>query len=198
MTFANDDPRSLYELSLAQLWQLFPIMLCESNQEYSNWYATVVAELSDLLGAEISRVSHIGSTAVPGLVAKPIVDILLEVSPETDKQTVLDRILGAGWLLMNAGPASELRMAFNKGYTPQGFAERVLHLHIRSSGDWDELYFRDFLVAHPKTAEAYAELKRELAKRFKHDRDAYTAAKGDFIAEVVQQARMEFPGRYSN
>ncbi len=68
-----------------------------------------------------------------------------------------------------------------KGYTPQGFAEKVFHLHIRHPCDWDEIVFRDFLRQNPAKAQEYARLKTSLQKRFEHDRDAYTEAKSDFI-----------------
>ena len=86
-------------------------------------------------------------------------------------------------------PAPEYRLDLCKGYTPQGFADRVFHLHIRHPGDWDEIVFRDYLRQNPRKAEEYAELKIELQKRFKHNRDAYTEAKGAFIRACVKEAR---------
>ncbi|MEG1980665.1 MAG: GrpB family protein, partial [Victivallaceae bacterium] len=87
-------------------------------------------------------------------------------------------------------------MLFYKGYTPDGFAAEVFHLHLRNPGDWDELYFRDYLRLHPEIADEYAVLKAELAVKYKFDRDAYTLAKGDFIRRQTAAARIEFPGRY--
>lgn len=63
------------------------------------------------------------------------------------------------------------------------------HLHIRYSGDWDEPYFRDYLLAHPDTANAYGELKVKLQKLYEHDRDGYTDAKTDFIREITNRAK---------
>ena len=84
--------------------------------------------------------------------------------------------------------APEYRLDLCKGYTPQGFAEKVFHLHICHPGDWDEIVFRDYLRRSPRKAEEYAELKIELQKRFKHNRDAYTEAKGEFICACVKEA----------
>jgi GrpB-like predicted nucleotidyltransferase (UPF0157 family) len=84
----------------------------------------------------------------------------------------------------------------NKGYTPAGFAEKVFHLHIKPSGDWDELYFRDYLRVHPEIAREYEVLKLSLKAQFEHNRDAYTQAKSDFITRYTQKGRDEFPGRY--
>ena len=80
---------------------------------------------------------------------------------------------------------------FLGGYTSIGFAERVFHIHVQyySDTESDEIIFRDYLIAHPETAKAYADLKRSLWKNFEHDRDGYTAAKGDFIRTVTERAK---------
>jgi GrpB-like predicted nucleotidyltransferase (UPF0157 family) len=80
--------------------------------------------------------------------------------------------------------------------TPSGFAEKVYHLHVKPSGDWDELYFRDYLRKHPDVARQYETLKLGLKEQFEHDRDAYTSAKSEFVKEYTQKARKEFGGRY--
>ncbi|MGM0498943.1 MAG: GrpB family protein, partial [Bacillota bacterium] len=73
-------PKSLSEMSLEELWQLFPIILKEHNPEYKNWYLEEKFNLTAVLPEKnIGRINHIGSTAVPGLLAKPTVDILLEI-----------------------------------------------------------------------------------------------------------------------
>ena len=90
---------------------------------------------------------------------------------------------------MNTAPR---RIDLNKGYTENGFAERVFHLHLRYAGDHDELYFLRYLNEHPDTAKAYEALKLSLWKRFEHDRDGYTAAKGDFIRRVTETAKAEY------
>lgn len=87
-------------------------------------------------------------------------------------------------------------MTFMKGYTLQGFAEKVFHLHVRYVGDWDELYFRDYLRFHPDISQQYGILKVELQQRFEHDRDGYTHAKTDFIKRYTQLARNEFIKKY--
>ena len=68
-------------------------------------------------------------------------------------------------------------MSFNKGYTEEGFAEKVFHLHLRYFGDNDELYFRDYLNERPDIAEKYEQLKLSLWKKYEHDRDGYTEAR---------------------
>jgi GrpB-like predicted nucleotidyltransferase (UPF0157 family) len=86
-------------------------------------------------------------------------------------------------------PTPPPHVMFLKGYLPDGFAERVYHIHVRYLGDWDEPYFRDYLIAHPETAAEYAALKIRLHKDFEHDRDGYTKSKSEFIRAVTYRAR---------
>ena len=88
------------------------------------------------------------------------------------------------------------RIDFNKGYTLQGFAERVFHLHLRYIGDNDELYFRDYLLNNAAVAKEYERLKLDLQKRYEHDRDAYTSNKSGFVKYYTEQGRRLFAGRY--
>lgn len=188
--------RPLSELSLAELWELFPVVLAEPDPRWAQRYEQARADLAALWGPQAVRISHIGSTAVPGLLAKPTVDILLEVTDDVSPHQVLDRSAAAGWTHMPGAAVRPVRLSFNRGYTPAGFAEQVFHLHVREAGDWDELYFRDHLVAHPEVAREYERVKRTAADRFEHDRDAYTEAKSDFVRSVTARARAETGGRH--
>ena len=185
---------TLEEMSLEELWQLFPIFLREYQDEWKDWYAEERLRLLSFLSAnQLVRISHIGSTSVETIWAKPIVDILLEIPKETDMAVTRDLLLQNGYLLMSE---SQGRMSFNKGYTPSGFAERVFHLHLRYEGDHDELYFRDYLQEHPAVAEDYEKLKLSLWKQYEHNRDAYTEAKTDFIKNYTEEAKKLYGGRY--
>jgi len=190
--------KDLSELTLKELWELFPIVVKPYDPRYPDWYREERERITAALGAqELFRIQHIGSTAVPSLPAKPTVDILLELAPDADAARAKRRLREAGWLLMKADEERPcLWLAFNKGYTPQGYAERVFHLHVRRPGDWDELYFRDWLRENPGAAADYAALKLRLAAQFTHDRDGYTDGKGAFVSRGVQQARQAFSGRY--
>lgn len=193
----NPMPKPLSELSLEELWDLFPILLKEYNPAYPLWYEEERCSLLGCVGGEnVERISHIGSTAVPGLLAKPTVDILLELSPGCDWVRQKHALEGAGWTLMSEEYGPEPRLSFNKGYTPEGFAERVFHLHVRRPGDWDELYFRDYLKTHPEAAEEYAALKQSLWNAYEHDRDGYTHAKTEIVKRFTQLARAELGSRY--
>lgn len=190
--------KSLSEMSLEELWQLFPIILKEHNPEYKKWYQEEKIKLKDALAEKyIERINHIGSTAVPGLLAKPTVDILLEISSDVDLARIEAEIKNAGWTLMHRNRADEeLNLVFNKGYTPEGFADKVFHLHLRFLGDWSELYFRDYLIKYPEIAADYGELKQKLEKEYKNNRDDYTEAKTEFIEKWTSEARKEFKNKY--
>ena len=73
------------------------------------------------------------------------------------------------------------RIIFNKGYTPDGYADKVFHVHIHRIGDNREILFRDYLIAHPEAAKKYEQLKQSLQPTYKHDRDGYITAKTKFI-----------------
>lgn len=189
--------KPLSELSLQELWQLFPIILKDHNPAYRAWYLAKEEEIrNNLTGIPIIRINHIGSSAVPGLISKPTIDILLEVDRSCNLTELKDQLLQAGWILMLSEDQPELRLEFNQGYTQNGFAERVFHLHVRYYADWDELYFRDYLLAHPAIAEEYAQLKLGLWKQYEHNRDGYTQAKSQFVQKYSALAHAEFGKKY--
>lgn len=181
--------KDLSDLSRKELWQLFPIILAPHDPAYEERYAVMEQQLVAFLHPR--RISHIGSTAVPGLLAKPCIDILAETTLDRDR--VISSLTGAGWVKHFEDDRS---IIFNQGYTPAGFAEEVYHLHVRAPGDHDELYFRDYLRDHADVANEYAELKTDLATRFRHHRDNYTDAKSEFIAHYTALARQQYGERY--
>lgn len=188
--------KRLEEMTLKELWQMFPIVLKPYNQQYACWYREMAEKLKAIFdGTDDVRIYHIGSTAIPGLLAKPIVDILMEFMPGRNLGWIKERLNAAGWFCTLE---SSKRLSFNWGYTPDGFAECVYHLHVRYWGDHDALYFRDYLLAHPDTARKYGELKQKLAGPYKHDRDGYTRRKTDFVDKYTQEGKREFAGRYED
>jgi GrpB-like predicted nucleotidyltransferase (UPF0157 family) len=80
-------------------------------------------------------------------------------------------------------------MMFVKGYTEEGMKGQSFHIHIRYIGDWDEIYFRNYLIEHPHFAKEYEQLKIDLSARYKYDREAYTNSKTDFVKRIVKLAR---------
>ncbi len=136
--------------------------------------------------ALVIGIEHFGSTAVPGLIAKPIIDILIAVhSLERAKSDAVAPIRSLGYAYWEDNPKAD-RMFFVKGMPPYG-ARRTHHVHITEpDGEmWQRrLAFRDYLRAHPDEAERYAALKRDLAKRYAADREEYTVAKTDYVEAV--------------
>ena len=190
----DESSHQLLKMSLAELWELFPIILSPYNPLWREWFEEEKAFLLKPLASEkVLRISHIGSTAIGGIWAKPIIDILVEVPREASLSQLKEALLEAGYLCMQETPT---RISFNKGYTLQGFAEKVFHLHLRYWGDNDELYFRDYLQEHLLVARQYEALKLSLWKPYQHDRDAYTAHKTDFIRKYTQIAKKRYQGRY--
>ena len=179
--------KNLSEMTLAELWQLFPIRLTEHQACWREWFIEEQAALRAALNGMTARISHIGSTAVEGIWAKPIVDLLMETAEE-DFAAAEKAALACGYRVMSREAG---RISFNKGYTENGFAERVFHLHLRVTGDCDEVYFREYLRAYPAEAKEYEALKLDLWKKFEHDRDAYTQAKTEFIAGRTASAKSE-------
>ena len=93
--------KELSEMTVEELWQLFPIILKEHNPEYKVWYDIEKTKLIKEFGKIILRINHIGSTAVKGLIAKPTVDILMEISPKSNVNEVKEKLMTMGWLLMS-------------------------------------------------------------------------------------------------
>lgn len=186
-------PKKLSEMTLEELWQLFPIFLTEHNDNWITWYNEESQRLRVLLSDTKARISHIGSTAMENIWAKPIIDILVEIPEENDIHKVKDLIARNGYACMAENAQN---ISFNKGYTENGFSEKVFHLHLRYWGDHDELYFRDYMNDNPMIAKEYEKLKLALWKLYEHDRDGYTNAKHEFISEYTQKAKEKYKDRY--
>ena len=135
-------------------------------------------------GIAAKRVEHIGSTAVPGLGAKPIIDLMLGVSIVEIAQPQIEALEGIGYEWRGETVPGTLYLRKAK---PHRFN---LHLTQWEGTFWrDHLLFRDFLRTHPEIAQDYENLKRELMPRLATDPPAYNAGKTSFIESIVQQAR---------
>ena len=186
--------KELSEMTLEELWNLFPIFLVRHDDRWNDCYKGMESTIADLLaGCPVERISHIGSTAIQGIWAKNIVDVLVEISGKADMEEIAHILERNGFIAMSSG---KRRIALNKGYTKEGFADKVYHIHLRYAGDNDKLYFRDYLNEHPLIAKEYETLKLELWKKHEHDRDAYTEAKTDFVRKWTTEARRTYGDRY--
>jgi GrpB-like predicted nucleotidyltransferase (UPF0157 family) len=185
-------PKNLDEMTDEERWRLFPVILTPHDPAWAKKYLKEKEVVERAAGSNnVVRINHIGSTAVPGLIAKPTIDILLEIKDSADTSALITGMQKAGYRHLEQPDKPPPQMMFIKGYTPRGFKGQVFHVHIRYSGDWEELYFRDYLISHPGAAMEYARLKVELRQKHEFNRDAYTDAKGEFIAHIVALARQE-------
>lgn len=172
-------------MTLEELWELFPITLSDHNPKWREWADSEIGHLRVILEMFSPRITHIGSTAIPAIKAKPIVDILVEVPDDCGMSAIQGILKESGYICMST---AENRMSFNKGYTPDGYAEKVFHIHIHRIGDNDEICFRDYLIRHDDSAKEYEALKLELISKYRKNRDAYTDAKSEFVKRIVMLA----------
>jgi GrpB-like predicted nucleotidyltransferase (UPF0157 family) len=187
---------NLSEMTNEELSKLFPIILSKHNAAWSNNYQKEKAILERGIGKEnIARINHIGSTVIPGILAKPTIDILIEINDTADIKKLIWNIQSVGYIYTKKPENPPPHMMFIKGYTPEGFKGQAFHVHVRYVGDWDEIYFLRYLLKHPEIALEYEKLKLELKSKFEHDRDGYTNAKTDFIKRITNVARLEFLGK---
>jgi GrpB-like predicted nucleotidyltransferase (UPF0157 family) len=145
------------------------------------------AAIIDATGILFVALEHIGSTAVPGLAAKPIIDMMAAVHSLDDGVTAMDLLAALGYRYVETEMPRRFllrRHASQRGCT--------FHLHIVEHATWNERkerLLRDYLRAHPDMARAYGDLKQQLATHHAHDLPAYTRAKTAFIQFVIDQAR---------
>jgi GrpB-like predicted nucleotidyltransferase (UPF0157 family) len=184
--------KKLSEMSNEELWRLFPIIITEYNEDWPKFYNEEKLHIEKAIGVEnIFRINHYGSTSIPGMIAKPTIDILLEVFEHVENGHIIRKMEEIGYIYSPQVNNPPPHMMFLKGYTLEGFKGQAYHVHVRYAGDWDELYFRDYLISNPDLAKRYGELKLELKKIYEFDRDGYTEAKSEFIKEVTQMAKNE-------
>ncbi|MFQ3786366.1 GrpB family protein [Halomonas sp. A29] len=156
----------------------------------SAWPACFEAERGRLLerfADELLDVQHIGSTAIPGMPAKPIIDVMAGVASMAMADVLFEPILAHGYVTS---------VEFNAGLTDRrwfmrhahGLRTHHLHVVVHDGELWHQrLAFRDALRTDPTQAIRYAALKRDLASRHQADREAYTQAKGEFVRSTITQ-----------
>lgn len=139
--------------------------------------------------SSIVGLEHFGSTAIPGLCAKPIIDILIAVRSLADaRATFVEALRTLDYIYWAENPKTD-RMFFVRGMPPFG-SRRSHHVHVTEpQGEmWHRLAFRDYLRAHPEEARTYERLKRRLAAEHHRDREAYTDAKSAYVESVMRKA----------
>lgn len=148
--------------------------------------------LSCLPGKLIRRIEHFGSTAVPGLAAKPVVDVLVEVTDLQETRTVIAPALESQGYDYFWRPSMFDKPPFYAWFIKRnGRGARTHHIHMveRDFAQWDGLLFRDYLIEHPQVAKEYEALKTNLATAYPNDRVAYTKGKTEFVTKVTEEAR---------
>jgi GrpB-like predicted nucleotidyltransferase (UPF0157 family) len=180
----------LENMTNEELGELFPIILAEPDPGWIVLFKKEKARITKALGKRNTiRIEHIGSTAVYGLIAKPTIDIILEVPESLDKGKIIERLTKLDYHYIPKPENPAPHMMFAKGYTQKGYKGQAYHIHVRYREDWDELYFRDYLIAHPLIAKEYGELKTHLSKQHTKDREGYTHQKTDFIKRITEAAK---------
>ena len=165
-----------------------PVVIVDYDPQWPIRYQEEKDRIIEAVGHVIVAIEHIGSTSVPGLGAKPIIDIMVAVSHLADAEECIQPLKGIGYEYV---PELEVSMP-QRRYFDKGSAEARIHLHMveLASEFWQRhLLFRDFLRDHPQVAQEYEQLKRELAAGYGSDRVGYTEAKTSFIRSVEARAR---------
>ncbi len=156
------------------------------DPQWVTLFRAEVLELRSLFGSEILAAHHIGSTAVPGITAKPIVDILLEVREIKHIDAYNEQLRRRGY-----EPRGEYGLPGRRFFPRTENGKRTFHVHIWQRGDVEiprHLAFRDYMIAHADEALAYGRLKQELVEHFAGDREKYVAGKDAYCQEIQRRA----------
>jgi GrpB-like predicted nucleotidyltransferase (UPF0157 family) len=162
-----------------------PITVVAYDPAWPEIFRQLGAQLRAALGGVALRIDHIGSTAVPGLAAKPIVDVQISVVRLKPVEPFRSPLEAAGFRYRAANTER------TKRYFRERPGQRRTHIHVRRAGSFSEqfpLLFRDFLRADPAPALDYGQRKQALAARFTNDRPGYLEAKLPIIWDVLRRA----------
>jgi len=162
------------------------IQIVPHDPEWAALYRKEAVFLKSIFGHEMQDVHHIGSTAVPGLAAKPIIDLLVEVADIARIDAYNDRLIESGYI-----PKGEFGIPGRRFFIKGSEENRTHHVHVFAADSpcvAQHLVLRDYLIAHPRDAEAYGRLKEVLARQFPHDIMGYMRGKNDFIRDLLEKA----------
>jgi GrpB-like predicted nucleotidyltransferase (UPF0157 family) len=163
------------------------IIVVPYNPDWPVQFRAEAAKIAAIFGPDLVSIHHIGSTSVPGLSAKPIIDMMPVVR---DIEGV--DLFNPAMIRLGYQPRGEYGIPGRRYFVKGSDANRTHHIHIFALGNPEvnrHLDFRDYLIAHPAEAQQYAALKAELARQFPHDIEGYMAGKDDFIKETIQKAQ---------
>ena len=162
------------------------VELEEYNPKWAKDFEVEKANLTQILGDDAIGIHHIGSTAIPGISAKPIIDIAVEVESFNLLDELDDTLKEQGFIYRSIHDEPGYKL-----YIKGGEDYRSHHIHFYEKGSKklkNDLYFRDYLIEHPETAQKYDALKQNLASKYPDDRKKYTKGKKEFIEKVLAKA----------
>jgi GrpB-like predicted nucleotidyltransferase (UPF0157 family) len=164
-----------------------PIQVVEYDDSWPERFARWRDRITDALSVAARRIEHVGSTSVPGLSAKPIVDIQVSVRDIADESTYVPA------LEQQVGVQLRSRDSMHRYFRPFPGRVRDVHVHVCTSGsEWerDHLLFRDYLRSHPNEADRYAQAKRDAVRCWADDGWGYTDAKSEVILDILGVAEV--------
>jgi GrpB-like predicted nucleotidyltransferase (UPF0157 family) len=162
-----------------------PVIILDYDPNWPGLFQSLRKRIADALGDMAAAIEHVGSTAVPGLAAKPIIDIDVLLAPATMLPAAIECLAKLGYVHRGNLGIPE-REAFR---APANDPPHHLYVCPPSSAEFQRhVAFRDYLRAHPEEAKIYGDLKIALAERFREDRPAYNTAKGGLVAELTSRA----------
>ncbi len=163
-----------------------PIEIHPYNPQWPQEFSEIGKNMRRALGEIALRVDHIGSTSIPGLAAKPIIDIQISVESLEPVEPFLTPLEKLGYYWRKGKKYEKTKRYFRE---TQGM--RRTHVHVRKLGSWHQqfpLLFRDYMRVHKQDCEKYESVKRELAQQYRYEREKYTDSKSDIFWEIIARA----------
>lgn len=170
------------------------ITVVNYDPEWPSKYVRERDYITEILKDNCISIYHIGSTSVPGLAAKPIIDIMAVVRSLEKADTVADKFAEIGYEYLGEFGIKGRR------YLRKGGDERTHQIHIFQADDWNNigrhLAFRDYMRTHEKERDEYAKIKKDLAQKFPYDIDRYCDGKENFVREAEKRALAQYDGTW--
>lgn len=162
-----------------------PIVIVPYDPQWPLLFAQLGARLREALGPVALRIDHTGSTSIPGMAAKPVIDVQVSVASFEPLDAFKRPLESLGFVHRANNPE------LTKRYFRESPGSRRTHIHVRLAGNWSEqfsLLFRDYMRTHDDDCHWYEGIKRHLAEQYGEDRHGYTDAKGPYLWEIMKKA----------
>lgn len=168
------------------------VTLVDENPNWKELFETEKDRLQALIGEYVLDIEHVGSTAIPNLKAKPIIDISIAVNELDDVLKFKDILIKNKYNFRDDGGVKG-EYLFSKG--PEECRTHYIHVVTKDSKRFhDHIVFRDYLLRHPETVVEYEKIKEDLIKKYPHERKKYTEGKNEFITNIIEKADIELNG----